>query len=1435
MLVELFIFLTLVGTTALLFKPLMGLINKKITVVQKGFINTGESILNRSIHYESMSPSLLGAIEIRNLDIGPKNNPVFSAGRLFIGYSLWDLVRGKGLESLRRLFLEAPGLFFDTGKDNDLLELFTGNNKKINLPRRCDLIIKDGNISYINGILTLSVAGLSLDGNIMDGQINLEGSWQKNPSMDRTVTMDGNIYGLFSREFDRGSIEITIDSIIGYGFSVDRTSFLISFFKDRIVFHKEEDGLPITLSAIVHKENGEVSGNFLAESFMPESMVRFYGPLEKLVPLLGISLSGNANISLKNNKNIQDNSAAFRDFTFFFLLSGETGQITRDSPIRNFVLEGNGNEKQMVFSRFDLNAIQGSATYKGNLEFNPISPQGELAFSRFSISGDSNVNGNLSFIRTGSGFAVNSSSLALGETILSSFKGELVNNISGGTYSLDFRRHFYGTGRPDISTFESRGYYTNKPGSLEGMVELRNFRVSDLINLTRPFISVDSVFNDYAVKTTITSEIFFRTNFTGLEYRSSRFLASYGSTASLSFSLSGTEKQFDLSSGTVYLWQRKFEFKLNADFSDFQDIFIRSSLGYRNVIYDLEGRIQGMNLFTLHGTRGLSVQIANDRGQWSGFVSARDIPVPFGGTHGYISLETTLVYQNSAAWNLSLGRLEIREAREQAQLLIQGQANQNGLNLDRIVYSDPVGPLEGSAAVVWNENFSIIDGSFILVDRTNREKLAGEIFYEEGNLELQGRIADFRGERIVQAGRNFRISGEVFGGFSRGGYYSINLSLDSLSGRIGEENFSLSGLALLDPEQLTISRIVCSLGEVKANIPYVSLDRNAGRLETEILVTGQINNQELGLLTSLGLNFRPMKTWLVPEIMDSFSGILDVRYAFVDNKETTEPYSFVFTRTPSNETGTPGNQAVFRLSGGPRDMLSVEYRDIGPKNSVFSLSLGNPSPVQGTITGALEGSIIEALATEVFIDMAGLWNLIPSNKVVNFTNGIITGETRIFGSIFDLEFEGTAWGSGVTLTVPEFIPAEIGPGSGIITLEGNEISFGPVGASCGDGFGTVNGWIGFNRWISSVGLDITVERSIPFNFNISGVMASGNAAGNLNILMEGRDLITITGNVDTSNTEIAINRDEMEAAAFGNNRSSEADIVATVHITAGRRLEFLWPNPITPLLRAYGESRAGVRVMGDTRIPRLSMDGDILLRGGELYHLQRTFHIREGLLNFRGNDPNPDPLISASAESRDRNEEGPVTITLKYDKVPLSELEKSIPRYESIPSLSTLEIYGILGQAPAFEAATADSISPLLIAATDMIIQTIVFRRVEKQIRNTLGLDMFSFRTHIIQNALFEAVRNRDPEELPPTMGNYLDNSAVFIGKYIGRDLFFQTILAFRYDPYQVENWGIRPEADIGFDVRTPLFDVRWNIKPLHPENLFVNDQSISLVWRWSL
>jgi hypothetical protein len=96
---------------------------------------------------------------------------------------------------------------------------------------------------------------------------------------------------------------------------------------------------------------------------------------------------------------------------------------------------------------------------------------------------------------------------------------------------------------------------------------------------------------------------------------------------------------------------------------------------------------------------------------------------------------------------------------------------------------------------------------------------------------------------------------------------------------------------------------------------------------------------------------------------------------------------------------------------------------------------------------------------------------------------------------------------------------------------------------------------------------------------------------------------------------------------------------------------------------------------------------------------------------------------------------------------------------------------------------------------------------------------------------------NQTPDrENQSQFGNYFDNTTIFFGKYLGSDMFFQAILSVRYDPAKADEpmGGLKLEPDIGIEWRGPLFNIQWNLVPQHLENLYIDDLSFTVNWKWS-
>jgi hypothetical protein len=181
-------------------------------------------------------------------------------------------------------------------------------------------------------------------------------------------------------------------------------------------------------------------------------------------------------------------------------------------------------------------------------------------------------------------------------------------------------------------------------------------------------------------------------------------------------------------------------------------------------------------------------------------------------------------------------------------------------------------------------------------------------------------------------------------------------------------------------------------------------------------------------------------------------------------------------------------------------------------------------------------------------------------------------------------------------------------------------------------------------------------------------------------------------------------------------------------------------------------------------------------------------------------------------------------------------LQSGSPRFESSRGRSQTEVLSLLGQNFVGAAGEDGSVAaPFLNSSADLLSQSQVMRRVQGALRDLLHLDMFSIRTQFIQRAAFGFMGIQDrPVDRIGWVGNYFDNTSVFIGKYIGSEMFAQAMLSLRYDEKKRTFGGYTFEPDFGIELRSPLGNIQWNLVPTHPENWYIDDCSFTISWNFS-
>ena len=1463
------IFVALVAATALVLRPLQLRLRNQMEKIRDSFLTQAEEFLNRKIEYGSIGPSIFGTLDIRNVLILREDKSVLlSVSRVRLSYSLVKLLRGDIQEAFHSVRIDRPVLNLDFEKDKDLGERFAayreqrrsaqvpGGTKSFRdlLPENFSFRIWNGEWEVSGTGGNLKISGVGLDASVVQSRVNFQGRWDasgslaaektpaffftsKDPSPLLEAVMTGQISGEYTDETEEGSATVTIPSFYGDYFKLKPLT-LSFFLSDRhLEIRKTHDKSPAAISVVYDLDDGGLRGRFESENFSPEDLFSFSGSWKDYNPALAFRISGNADLERK--------SSGVLSYNMNF--SGALPGNVFPGPASLAILVSGDNDHVNI-NTLNVRSSYGDVNFRGGVDFmptgsNPFIPYGSLSLSNFRLRGNKGISGDLNLSTDGREINVSGKNFTSGNTVIPELDLSLYQEDQGLSFSFSADDT-----RAGNIFIEGSMDYGSMPQDrrIQASVKLDSFSIENLLSFAEPLASLPALpplVRSAAEDLSVTTEVFFTTDYENILYNAPSFVASYNGLENIQVaaSLSGTNKRFELSEGNISWKGESSEISCSVDFSDPDDISFSFGAVYKDLTYFLDGMFLDQQNITIRGSYGFQAYLfADNNGAYSGYVQGDDIPLPAADHYASLSLLVSLFYVSPTFWHADIQKFEIdgmkTPASSAASLHFTGAANDRGLNIPDLFFDDGKGALGGSVSLNWDTYYSNYRFKADIVGASGNEYygLFGTYIDNKLELNLSGlgmQFSRFSTQNAV-ADASLRLSWESPASFD------AETVLSSLVLYQQDNEIRASAEATINNDMVLVKDLKVNYSGLEASVPYFRLSRAEAHAETEAFIQGNLSGKSVDLSLRGEAQFNSAETWLdLFRRFDSLDGSLRVDTARYDTIRAEEPFSFLFSGLREKEAFT------FNLTGGPRNMVRFLYTS-GDSGGNFYAALSSPSPVRGSFTGLINSTRIDAQGTDVYVDLGSLWRFIPPNDAIAFPDGIVTASVRIVGPLKDPEFYGTARGTSLQILVPQYLPEPIRPVPTAIVLNGSEMSFGPTDAFVGQGGGKVTGSFRFERWIPnnfSIDIQVPPETSIPYAFDIAGVIAGGLVGGRLVVSMEDKVLF-VNGDLTATNTEISLNANEMAAMAIEAKRPYQYDdkkpsSVIDINIHSGRRLEFFWPSADFPVLQANADMGSKIRVTSDSASKRFTLTGDVNLRSGEIFYLERNFYIREGTLFFKETEADFDPRISARAEIRDQSETGPVTISLIIDNAPLRSFT---PRFISTPPLSQMEIYALLGQQnPQGGAGGAGQQRNLATSvAFDTLTQFTVIRRLQRQIRDFLGLDMLSLRTQVLQNVVLQAAganQVQDPAgDRPYRVGNYFDNSTVFIGKYFGSAMFGQAMLSFKYDENKVTWGGLKLEPEVGLEMRNPLFDIHVNLVPLHPENWFMDDISFSLIWRRS-
>ena len=503
------------------------------------------------------------------------------------------------------------------------------------------------------------------------------------------------------------------------------------------------------------------------------------------------------------------------------------------------------------------------------------------------------------------------------------------------------------------------------------------------------------------------------------------------------------------------------------------------------------------------------------------------------------------------------------------------------------------------------------------------------------------------------------------------------------------------------------------------------------------------------------------------------------------------------------------------FAGGPLDGLSGV---LSPDGS-FEVAASAPLPLQGTARGALSDDGVAAELSIDTIDLTLLNDLLQTTAV-EIRAGSAAGTLRVRGTLNDPDLYGILQATGVVVDSP-LITQRVGPVAFPVIFDEKDLTLERTRPERGVAPLEVDGTVRMGQWAPiayDIGVRTTTAEGVPVDYRFGPVSINGTAHGGVRI--SGDQLGTrIAGEVGASAARVFIAAAESPAA--------REPLTVDLEVATGRGVELTWPSEGLPILNMLVDTDQTVSIRYDGFTGDYSVVGDVALRGGDLFFIDRTFYLRDGMVSFTEDEARFDPTVTVRAETRERSRNETLRVYVDVDSR-LSMFEPQNARISSDPPRPLPELRGLLG-AP-FGNEPSEDVVDLLALAGGAVSQFGLVGPMERGVRESFGLDLFSIRTDVLSNLL------RAPLDLSSSSPDLRDSATtIVVGKFIGDDLFFEGRV--RVESGDASATSELSDLELSMEWATPFFLLEWSLLPslTDPSSiLFQTGNEVSLSWRFT-
>lgn len=1354
-----------------------------------------------AITWTSISPTIVNGISMNGVSI----QGIGTVEQVQVHLQIFDVLRGRISEAIPEIVVLRPQIVLESPESQAALQrLISALDDRDSNALATRIRVRNGTFRYRDETQEAALQRIAVDillspetidvSNRMEARYTrfLEGENLVLTSDISTELEGSRGDGVYSGTVDFGRIS-------GSHLVAERQSVFVRYENDVLHMERIRSSDPIDLAAMFDVQDGSVSVHLRSAEFRPAEIVELTGPWREYQRFLAIPLTSVGTVSIRSDGVIEEASGSLSTYLNLPELP-EPFSVDGDFEYANGIL-------RIQDSR--LRPSQGIARFTGQWDFADLAPSGSLYLDSFSYAASPAISGVV---------VVNSHE----ETVSAAAASLTVNTIPLYSIALELKRagEFFdgslsASGSEDT---ENEIYGRVRMGGLDdlaGELTLVGFNFGTATDLGRSLgysLQMPAGLSQLAISGTARFDI-------------------RGDSISVdlpNFSLSDPDSDLIVrlggrySDGVVFLERYFVRGSGITAFGEALVVFgsggtidFETDLSVNRVQYSVRGLLDKDGNLVVLGPYGIEARLRRTRtGAFRLQAAIDSLPLPIG--ESTVSTRLDGLFLDRDDWYVGFSEIRIENLTipggSTGSVVLAATIEPDRISIALLETGNLLGSLAGTAEI----NYQIagspsfdLEGRFGALDGPEQYRISAR--YEDRRFAVDARILSSPIARISSEFREGTISGTIQ---AAGPLDSpqVRAYFESNNIRSSDRELEFQVFAYGDTQELRIENSDFRLNSTEISIQQVRLDRVRGAIEGTLQVDDQTRGRS-EMIAIFG------NTDSVPVLSMPILAALPIR-AQIDT-------------TPLDEDREPRLYRVERSSGVTSlrrsdGVIAARLEDSGS----FEIVTTAPFPVIMQADGIIGRGEIELTASGVQIDLAPLLDFLVLPGFENVA-GTASGSVRIIGRPEDPDIYGTLRIDGLSATT-SFSPETIGPIDTAVVLEEKLIRLRSTQVEIAGTTVDLDGQVVLNRLVPSVyefTVVLTGETGLHIARRFGPIDVDGYGLGRITVRGD-QSRVAIDGAIRANNTRITVSDDFVR-------QERDTNLIVNLDLETGRAVQFIWPNSDFPILRANSANNQQISIASNSLTREFDLQGEVAIQSGDVYYFDRSFFLRDGTVVFRENEDQFDPRITVRAELREATPDGTVRIYLVADNQALSEFS---PRFESNPPLTGNEIVAILGGNIFQQSDEAVvNLSTALLSTSDIVTQFGLLRSFEDSVREQLNLDLFAVRTSLIQNALLTAIDPTDQtvQQVSPSLGTYLNNTSIFMGRYLGDAVFGQVLVELRSKDF-LENGedrgiqelgGVLIDSEISLEWLTPFFLLEWAIAPQNPEELFVRDNTFSFLW----